>query len=114
MVLVFSWMGLLLWMLLTLTLIYVFSYFTSFDESLKDVILWHVKTYHIGQQRMQRLAKEGLLSNLNKVDLNKVEMSTCEYCLIEKYLENHLEKERDLNIIVGQVCGFLIHNVFNS
>ena len=37
---------------------------------------WHARLSHIGPSQMNRLAKEGLLGNLNKVEL-----STCEHCL---------------------------------
>ena len=40
--------------------------------------LWHARLNHIGQDRMSRLAKQGLLSNSEKVEL-----STYEHCLKE-------------------------------
>ena len=53
-----------------------FSYITSVINYDNNVEVWHVRLSHIGQSRMNRLAKEGLLGNLNKV-----EFSTCEHCL---------------------------------
>ena len=38
-----------------------FSLFTSSNISNNDVNIWHARLGHIGQQRMDRLAKEGLL-----------------------------------------------------
>ena len=40
---------------------------------------WHARLGHIGQDRMNRLAKEGLLDRLTKVKLTK-----CELCLAGK------------------------------
>ena len=44
-----------------------------------NVDVWHARLGHIGQSRMNRLAKEGLLGSFNTVEL-----STCEHCLIGK------------------------------
>lgn len=41
--------------------------------------IWHVRLDHIGQQYINMLAKEGLLGNINKLEL-----STCEYYLAQK------------------------------
>ena len=56
-----------------------FFLFTSFNISNNDVNIWHARLGHIGQQRMDRLAKEGLLGQIEKVNL-----STCENCLAGK------------------------------
>ena len=50
-------------------------FLTSSDNS----IIWHARLGHIGQERMTRLAREGLMGNLAKVTL-----STCEHCLMGK------------------------------
>lgn len=42
---------------------------------------------HIGHDRMNKLAREGLLGPLAKVDL-----PTCEYCLVEKSSRKPFEK----------------------
>ena len=42
-------------------------------------MVWHARLGHIGQERMARLAREGLIGNLTKVTL-----PTCEHCLVEK------------------------------
>ena len=42
-------------------------------------IKWHARLGHIGQDRMTRLVRDGLLSSLTKVDL-----PTCEHCLAGK------------------------------
>ena len=41
--------------------------------------VWHARLGHISQNRMNQLAKEGLLGSLDKV-----EISTCEHCLVGK------------------------------
>ena len=41
--------------------------------------IWHARLGNIGQQRMDRLEKEGLLGQIEKVNL-----STCENCLAGK------------------------------
>ena len=42
-------------------------------------MVWHARLGHIGQERMARLAREGLIGNLAKVTL-----PTCEHCLVGK------------------------------
>ena len=56
-----------------------FSYITLVVNYDNNVEVLHARLGHIGQSRMNRLAKEGLLGNLNKVRL-----SICEDCLVEK------------------------------
>ena len=50
-------------------------FLTSSDNS----IIWHARLGHIGQERMTRLVREGLMGSLAKVTL-----STCEHCLMGK------------------------------
>lgn len=54
----------------------LFVYSNSYDN---DVNIWHARLCHIGQQRMNRSAKEGFLGNTEKVNL-----PTCKHCLEEK------------------------------
>ena len=51
-----------------------YSLFTSSDSYENDVNVWHARLGHIGQQRMNRLAKDGLMGNIKMVDL-----PTCEH-----------------------------------
>ena len=51
------------------------SYFDSNFESVK----WHARLSHVGQDRMGRLAKEGLIDQLTRVKL-----PICEPCLAGK------------------------------
>lgn len=54
---------------------------SSYDISSVDdeMVKWHARLCHVGQDRMNRLAREGLLGSLAKVDL-----PTCENCLAGK------------------------------
>ena len=54
-------------------------FLTSSDNASDNSIIWHARLGHIGQKRMTRLARKGLMGNLTKVTL-----STCEHCLVEK------------------------------
>ena len=56
-----------------------FSYVTSSSNNKIDAITWHVRLSHIGQERIYRLVREGLLGLFTKVEL-----SICENCLVEK------------------------------
>ncbi|KAK2978454.1 hypothetical protein RJ640_023712 [Escallonia rubra] len=49
------------------------------DNIMYDSTTWHVRLGHIGQDRMTRLAREGFLGPLTKVNLQ-----TCEACLASK------------------------------
>ncbi|KAK2966774.1 hypothetical protein RJ640_020617 [Escallonia rubra] len=55
-----------------------FSYVVN-DKIVNDSATWHARLGQIGQDRMTRLAKEGLLGPLAKVNLQ-----TCEACLAGK------------------------------
>jgi GAG-pre-integrase domain len=55
-----------------------FSLITYANDNI-DMNVWHMRLDHIGQQRMDRLAKEGLLGHLERVSL-----PTCENYLKEK------------------------------
>ena len=54
-------------------------FLTSSDNASDNSIIWHARLGRIGQERMTRLAREGLMGNLTKVTL-----STCEHCLMGK------------------------------
>ena len=54
-------------------------FLTLSDNAFDNSIIWHATLGHIGQERMTRLAREGLMGSLTKVTL-----STCEHCLVEK------------------------------
>ena len=81
-----------------------FSLFTSFNISNNDVNIWHARLGHIGQQRMDRLAKEGLLGQIEKVNL-----STCENYLAGKMARKPFGKgtraELPLQLIHSDICG---------
>ena len=81
-----------------------FSYITSIVDYENNVEVWHARLGHIGQSQMNRLAKEGLLGILNKVDL-----STCEHCLAGKTSRKPFGKgdraEFLLQLIHSNICG---------
>ena len=54
-------------------------FLTSSDNASDNSIIWHARLGRIGQERMTRLAREGLMGNLTKVTL-----STCEHFLMGK------------------------------
>ena len=53
-----------------------FSYLTESSNNNFDSCLWHARLGHIGQDKMNRLARDGLLGSNAKFEL-----PTCEYCL---------------------------------
>ena len=77
---------------------------TSTSNYEKDVIKWHARLGHIGPSRMDRLAKSGFLTNVSKVD-----MSTCEHCLVGKTCRKPFgtgtRAEYPLHLIHSDICG---------
>ena len=71
-----------------------------------NVIIWHVRLGHIGQERMNRLVRENLLSQFTKID-----MSTCEYYLAGKITRKPFGKgtrtEIPLQLIHSGICGHM-------
>jgi len=63
------------------------SVFTSHVISDNNLTLWHARLGYIGQNRMYRLAREGLLGNIDKIDL-----PTCEHCLAGKSIRKPFGK----------------------
>ena len=67
-------------------------FFLMTYSSDNDVNVWHSRLEHIRQQRMNRLAKKGLLGPLKIVNL-----LTCPNFLERKMKKkNHLEKQSEL------------------
>ena len=66
--------------------------------------VWHARLGHIGQNRMNQLAKEGSLRSLDKVEL-----STCDHCLVEKIARKPFGKVTiaitSLQLIHLDICG---------
>ena len=79
-----------------------FSFVTS--STTIDMDVWHARLCHIGVDRMKRLAKEGLLGSLARIDLN-----TCESCLAGKAIRKPFGKatraEYPLQLIHSDICG---------
>ncbi|GAV60933.1 gag_pre-integrs domain-containing protein, partial [Cephalotus follicularis] len=69
-----------------------------------DSVTWHARLGHIGQDRMTRLAREGLLGPLAKVNL-----PICEPCLAGKACRKPFGKAiRDthpLELVHSDICG---------
>jgi len=66
--------------------------------------LWHSRLGHVGELRMKRLAKEGLLGSLRNVSL-----PTCEYCLAGKMSRKPFGKgsraQFPLALVHSDICG---------
>ena len=79
-------------------------FLTSFDNVSDNSFIWHARLSHIGQERMTRLAREGLMGNLTKVTL-----STCEHCLVGKLKRKPFGKATrasfPLQLIHSDICG---------
>ena len=79
-------------------------FLTSSDNASDNSSIWHARLGHIGQERMTRLAREGLMSNLTKVTL-----STYEHCLVGKSKRKLLGKATrasfPLQLIYSNICG---------
>ena len=82
------------------------SYFllmTTSRNACDSVIIWHAKLRHIGQGRMNRLARENLLSQFTKID-----MPTCEYSLVDKTTRKPFRKgtrtKTPLQLIYFDIC----------
>ena len=69
-----------------------------------DVNVWHSRLGHVGPERMIRLAKEGLLGSLIKI-----EMSICQHCLAGKVTRKPFDKGTRANfplqLIHSDICG---------
>ena len=63
------------------------SYFSINVSSNVDVNTWHARLGHIWQERMNKLAREGLLGSLTNIDL-----PICESCLVEKTIRKPFGK----------------------
>ena len=81
-----------------------YSMITSSHNSEIDVNLWHARLGHIGQNRIDRLVKQGLLPNYDKVDL-----FTCEHCLAGKSTRKPFGKgtraDFPLQLVHSDICG---------
>ena len=79
-----------------------FSIIASSDNA--NVNTWHARLGHIGQDRMNRLAKEGFLGSLNKTDL-----PVCKNCLVGKTTRKPFGKgiraENPLQLVHSDICG---------
>ncbi|KAK2971565.1 hypothetical protein RJ640_017934 [Escallonia rubra] len=81
-----------------------FSLLAFVDNAHDDSVKWHARFDHIGHDRMVKLAREGLLSSLAKVNL-----PTCEHCLAGKTTRKPFGKVTrayvPLQLIHYNICG---------
>ena len=79
---------------------------SSSSSSNNDVNVCYSRLGHIGQQRMNRLAKEGLLGPFKKVNL-----PTCPNCLegkmIRKSFGKAIRAQIPLQLVHSDVCGLM-------
>ena len=81
-----------------------FSYVTSSSNNEINTITWYARLGHIGQERMYRLARKGMLG-----PLTKIEFPICENCLARKITRKPFNKEirakKPLHLIYFDICG---------
>ena len=81
-----------------------YSLMATTRNSCDDMILWHARQGHIGQERMNRLARENLLGQFTKINI-----TTCEYCLARKLTRKpfgiRTKAETTLQLIHSNFCG---------
>ena len=77
---------------------------SSSNDSLVHDVKWHVRLEHIGQNRLKRLAKAGLLESIKKIYL-----PICEHCLVGKATRLPFGKAKratlPLQLIHYDICG---------
>ncbi|KAK2984979.1 hypothetical protein RJ640_028819 [Escallonia rubra] len=82
-----------------------YSYVVN-DNIVNDSTIWHARLGHIGQDRMIRLAREGLLGPLAKVNLQ-----ICKACLASKACMQPFGKAvretQALELVHSDVCGLM-------
>ncbi|KAL0282691.1 UNVERIFIED_CONTAM: hypothetical protein Sradi_7254400 [Sesamum radiatum] len=80
-------------------------FYVSSSINVHDIsALWHARLGHIGQERITRLAREGLLGSLAKVNL-----PTCEPCMAGKACRKPFGKAKrathPLELVHSDICG---------
>ena len=79
---------------------------TTSRNAYDNMIIWHARLGHIGQGRKNRLARENLLGQFTKID-----MSTCEYCLVDKTTRKPFRKgtraKTPLQLIYFDIYGLI-------
>ena len=84
----------------------LFSLIATNDNACNNSVKWNARLGHIGQNRMNRLARENLLGPFAKVSL-----PTCEHCLTRKATRKPFSKAKTttilLQLIHSDFCGLL-------
>jgi len=82
--------------------IYIVQNSSTINDS--NIITWHARLGHIGQDRLHRLARAGLLGSLTKEKL-----LICEHCLAGKATRLPFGKTKrassPLQLIHSDICG---------
>lgn len=73
---------------------------TSYASNVYSSVKWHGRLGHIRHDMMYRLAREGFLGSLIKVDL-----PTRGHCLARKLSMKLLESEVPLELVHSNICG---------
>jgi len=76
------------------------SYFDSNSESVK----WHARLSHVGQDRMGRLARKGLLDRLTRVNLPRYEPCLAGKATIKPF-SKAMRASSPLKLIHSDICG---------
>ena len=66
-----------------------FSLIATNNNVYNNSVRWHARLSHIGQDKINKLARESLLGSLAKVSL-----STCEHCLARKTIRKPFDKAK--------------------
>lgn len=81
-----------------------FSLFISSNISSVDINIWHARR-HIGQDRINHLARDGLLGQL----ANIINLPMCEHCLVGNSTRKPFDKRtRDkfpIQLVHSDICG---------
>ena len=81
-----------------------YFFMTTSRNTCDNVIIWHTRLGHIGQESMNRLARKNLLSQFTKIN-----MPTCKCCLASKTTRKSFRKgnrvEMPLQLIHFDICG---------
>ena len=79
---------------------------SSINDSLVHDVKWHARLGHIGQDRLKRLAKDGLLGSIEKIFL-----PICEHRLVGKATRLPFGKDKrailPLQLFNSNICGLM-------
>ena len=80
------------------------SDYLNVSNTLNNTYLWHLRLGHINKQKMMRMSKSGLISQINLDDFH-----TCEPCIkgkmTAKPFSKHCKSLDLLEIVHSDICG---------